>query len=503
MEEQQEYLAHDPLIDVAAVTQDLVSDHDLSDNDIRTILEVTRKREEQQMLTMAELGAIMEAAKGGTRTKTFDKIPFAVKVFAVGFLLAGLYSVLLALRAVLVTFSPDFAVLSGRLGIDEYSVTTLAVAVVSACAFVIHAVLNILIGVRLLRGYRAKAGVLLWTAVVVGVIAFVCDVMLSGSPPPVFTELISVALLIGFSIYLNPAMQREERLRRGLRDIDLETHAKTGTLGLADKGHGYIRLDFFNVFWTFVVCCVIGEVVELAFHMAFVEPGVYQDRAGLLFGPFSPIYGVGAVLMTVALNRFKDKNVFFLFLMCTLIGGAFEYLVSLFMEIGFGAVAWDYSNQWLGWVFDGRTCPLFASMFGILGVAWIKAMLPTLLKLINKIPWNKRFVITTICGVLMTINCVMTLQALDNWYFRVSGKEPTTPIEQFYAENFPNEFMENRFQSMTICPDQSSRAVALQVANGSAGTQSSESAQESATVASSTGTSAGETGGESKEGSET
>ena len=57
-----------------------------------------------------------------------------------------------------------------------------------------------------------------------------------------------------------------------------------------------------------MVCCVLGLIIEVIFHMAWVDPGVYQDRAGLLFGPFSPIYGVGAVLLTIILNRFYRKN---------------------------------------------------------------------------------------------------------------------------------------------------------------------------------------------------
>lgn len=445
------------LIDVKALTLELVKDHDLSDADVDEILQAARKRQKQQVLTVAELTEIMEAAKGGTRTNTFDRIPLPVKIFAVGFIIAGLLSLVPAVFSAMSAFGMDLTSLSDRFNLLQYTTTTIVVAIIDAVAFVIHAVLNIVIGVRLLRGYRAKAGALLWTAVAVGIVAFVCDVMLTGTEVSVLSELISIVLLLAFSVYLNPAMEREERLRRGLRDIDLETHAATGTLGLADKGQGFIRLDFFNVFWTFVVCCILGDVVELIFHMVVVDPGVYQDRAGLLFGPFSPIYGVGAVLMTVALNRFKDKNVLLIFVICTIIGGTFEYLVSWFMEIGFGAVAWDYHNQWLGWLFDGRTCPLYASMFGLLGVVWIKAMLPWLLKLINRIPWNMRAIVTFICGILMAVNCVMTLQALDNWYSRVSGKEPVTPIEQFYADAFPNDFMENRFQSMSIHPDQAAR----------------------------------------------
>ncbi len=445
------------LIDVRALTEQLVQDHNLSDSDVDEILDAARRRQKQQVLTVSELTAIMEAAKGGTRTKTFDKIPVPVKVFAIGFILAGVVSLLSAISAAFLALGIEPINALYHMNLNQYAASTIVVAGINSLAFVIHAALNIIIGIRLLQGYRARAGALLWTAVAVGVVAFVCDVMLTGTEASVVTELISIALLLGFSIYLNPAMERGERLRRGLRDIDLETHAQNGTLGLADKGQGFIRLDFFNVFWTFVVCCFLGDIIEVIFHMVVVDPGVYQDRAGLLYGPFSPIYGVGAVLMTIALNRLKDKNLLILFAICTVIGGAFEYLVSWFMEIGFGAIAWDYHDQWLGWLFDGRTCPLYAAMFGLLGVVWIRLLLPRLLKLINRIPWNKRVIVTSICGALMIVNCAMTLQALDNWYARVAGKEPITPVEQFYADYYPNEFMENRFQSMTIHPNQAAR----------------------------------------------
>lgn len=446
------------LIDVCALTARLVADNNLSDSDVDEILDAARRRQKQQVLTVAELNDILEAARGGTLTQTFEKIPLVVKIFAIGFIIAGVSSIISSAFSALLAlgFVPDKA--ADTLNMNVYATSTIVVAGINTIAFVVHAFLNIFIGIRLLQGYRARAGALLWFAVAAGAIAFVCDVMLKGTQVSVIPELASIALLIAFSVYLNPAIQRVERLRRGLRDIDLEAHAQAGTLGLADKGQGFIRLDFFNVFWTFVVCCFLGDIVEVMFHMVVVDPGVYQDRAGLLYGPFSPIYGLGAVFMTMALNRLKDKNIILLFAVCTVIGGVFEYLVSWFMEIGFGAIAWDYHDQWLGWVFDGRTCPLYAAMFGLLGVVWIRLLLPRLLKLINRIPWNKRVIVTTVCGVLMFVNCFMTLQALDNWYARVAGKQPASPVEQFYADYYPNEFMENRFQSMTIFPDNAARS---------------------------------------------
>ena len=57
----------------------------------------------------------------------------------------------------------------------------------------------------------------------------------------------------------------------------------------------------------------------------------------------------------------------------------------------------------------------------------------------------------------MLVNAIMTLQSLDCWYGRLSGHVPETPIEQFYATYFDNDFMANRFESMTINPDSATR----------------------------------------------
>ena len=191
---------------------------------------------------------------------------------------------------------------------------------------------------------------------------------------------------------------------------------------------------------------------------------MYQDRAGLLFGPFSPIYGFGAVLMTVFLNRLYDNNPIWIFLASAVIGTLFEYATAVFMQTGFGAVSWDYSNVTIFGLpdpivalSDGHVSTMFACMWGALGLAWIKWCLPRLLKLINLIPWKLRYSLTTVCALLMLVNGVMTLQSLDCWFERLSGQPATTPVEQFYAEHFDNAYMQHRFQSMTITPDDSAR----------------------------------------------
>ena len=135
-------------------------------------------------------------------------------------------------------------------------------------------------------------------------------------------------------------------------------------------------------------------------------------------------------LMLIFLNRFHKSNWLVIFLVAAVIGGAFEAFVSLFMQYAFGAVAWDYSNM-PGSLFGGRTCLPFMACWGLLGVVWIKLLLPFMLRLVNLIPWNWRYVLTTACAVLMLADAVMTLQALDCWYMRLSHDPIDTPIQQF------------------------------------------------------------------------
>ena len=80
-----------------------------------------------------------------------------------------------------------------------------------------------------------------------------------------------------------------------------------------------------------------------------------------------------------------------------------------------------------------------------------------MLRLVNFIPWNWRYGLTVLAAVFMLADAVMTLQALDCWYERLSGNRVDTPIQQFYDQHFDNAAMADRFQSMTIHPDDAVR----------------------------------------------
>ena len=89
-------------------------------------------------------------------------------------------------------------------------------------------------------------------------------------------------------------------------------------------------ISIWRIFAYFVIYSFIGYIIETLY--AFVLYGVIESRQSFLYGPFSGIYGLGAVVMIVFLQYFnKDNNR--LFIGGFIVGSIVEYLVSLFAEI--------------------------------------------------------------------------------------------------------------------------------------------------------------------------
>ena len=396
-------------------------------------------------------------------TTEAKKIPLIIKVYAVLCTLSGVGtppSVAVFMWQVIT------ALINGNVAAKLGDNTLVAVGLIVAGIMLsaASAIILIVFGLDLIKDQRRNAARLSYVLIAFTVVELLVDVMLQGIGPFLLRPAVQLVILIALSATVDPTLRQERELQRRLQEMLDRDAAAEGMLGRDETGEGYIKPNYFNLFWVFFVCSVLGLILEEVWHMVVVDPGVYQDRAGMLFGPFSPIYGFGAVLMTMALNRFYKKNPLIIFLVSALIGGAFEVFVGWFMQTSFGVVSWSYSHIRLFGMPDpiavltgGRTCTPFACMWGLGGLIWIKVLLPRLLKLINMIPWKRRYSATVILTAVMLIDGVMTLQSLDYWYQRVNGTVRNIPVAQFYDKHFDNEYMENRFQSMTMSPKDATR----------------------------------------------
>ena len=72
-------------------------------------------------------------------------------------------------------------------------------------------------------------------------------------------------------------------------------------------------------------------------------------------------------------------------------------------------------------------------------------------------PFSWRTFVPDNCFILIFVDGVMTLMALDAWYSRMAGVAQNSPVSQFFATYFNDDFMAHRFQTMKIDPSTAGR----------------------------------------------
>lgn len=204
-----------------------------------------------------------------------------------------------------------------------------------------------------------------------------------------------------------------------------------------------------KLFLIFAIFSVFGTYYEQILNLIdhFLQDGsiFWEYRRGVIYGPFSPIYGAGAVLFTVLLLRKKLSNTK-IFLYGALIGGGFEYIISVLQEIFIGTTSWDYSGQFLN--INGRTTVPLMLVWGSLCLIYCKYLYPKLCKLIENVPYNLMKTITICLAIFLTLDMFISWTALLRQNLRWKGIEPFTVIGEFYDKVYPDEVLQEYFPNM-------------------------------------------------------
>ena len=223
------------------------------------------------------------------------KTPLLMKIYGILCILDGVATIPLGILFVgmvawALFYRPDLISVSS----DPTLATVLSV--VSFVVIMINVGFLVGFGISLLKNRRRNAARWSYVLIVMTILRILLDIMLQGLGEHLIALAIQLVILLVISVTVDPSLLEERQLKRKLRSMEDREAIEEGTLGRDPEGKGYIELNFFNLFWVFVVCSVLGLLIETVQHMVVVDPVVYQDRAGMLFGPFSPIYGFGAVL---------------------------------------------------------------------------------------------------------------------------------------------------------------------------------------------------------------
>jgi len=230
------------------------------------------------------------------------------------------------------------------------------------------------------------------------------------------------------------------RLKQAYPSSDPQTHAVQEKPVFA-KG---ICKD--KLIWVFLISSFLGALIEMAYCR--VTGGVWMSRSSVLYGAFSFVWGFGAVVLTVALQRLADKNDRWVFLAGFFIGGAYEYLCSVFTEVVFGTVFWDYSH--MRWSIGGRTNVVYCIFWGLLAVVWIKVLYPPMDRFIEKIPPLTGKMLTWAIALVMACNGLLTAGAMIRYTDRRQNPGASNVAAAFFDRRYDDEWMEARWPNMMI-----------------------------------------------------
>lgn len=247
----------------------------------------------------------------------------------------------------------------------------------------------------------------------------------------------------------NHPAKPESKLRRNLRihqehkQQDIQAAFAPSLPPGAPRPFAY-GIGWYKLFWLFLIGSVLGTVVETIWCL--LTKGHFEMRTGVVYGMLIPVYGLGAVAMTVCLRRLYRARDLWIFLGSAVIGGVVEYLCSLFQELAFHTVSWDYSHTQLN--FGGRTNMMFSLMWGVLGIVWVKDWYPVLSKWIEKIPKKLGTILTWILFALVLFDCALSAAAVARKTARYYGEPASNAVETFLDTHFDDAYLDWIYPNM-------------------------------------------------------
>ena len=320
---------------------------------------------------------------------------------------------------------------------------------------------------------------------VLGVGAWLCVSFLNpllalvlGDLPPLLSRILvlvglglvalDLALSLGITVQMGVRIRRLEQLSRDFQELTaLFGHAITRRVQTRML-HAFPNLEQAapsqkpkptvfaqgcsptKLIWIFFIAALLGDIIETLFCRATM--GIWMSRSSLIYGPFSIVWGLGAVMFTALLYRYKDKSEGYLFLAGTILGGVYEYVCSVFTELVFGTVFWDYSH--IPFNLAGRINLLYCFFWGIAAAVWMKVLYPRLSRLIERIPMKAGKVLTWVIVVFMVFNMAISALALGRYQQRQSAPDaPTNGFTEFLDHYYPDERIHQVYPNMKQVTD--------------------------------------------------
>lgn len=160
-----------------------------------------------------------------------------------------------------------------------------------------------------------------------------------------------------------------------------------------------------NLILLFFAYAFLGWCIEVT--LKYFQFHRFINR-GFLTGPWLPIYGSGAALITIAVKGLSplESSVGTTFMVSFILCGVVEYMTSFVLEKRFHARWWDYSQKPMN--LHGRVWIGNLILFGLGGVLIVEMINPLLLRLSGHLSFRLRETLAIILSIIFTADYVMS-----------------------------------------------------------------------------------------------
>lgn len=199
----------------------------------------------------------------------------------------------------------------------------------------------------------------------------------------------------------------------------------------------HLRLDWFMLFFAFLVCAFLGWVFETT--VVWRETGKFTDRGYLMavetLGHYFPglrgtpiignfpvilglpiieIYGFGGIIILATFRTWRDHPVR-IFCFGTVLLTLFELVSSYFCSYVVHHDYWNYNSDLIN--FQGRVCLRSSLAWGILSVVTIEVLDPFLEELYTHERRRKYFKVVVTVLMVYAVICGLLKYWLAPWLF--------------------------------------------------------------------------------------
>lgn len=230
---------------------------------------------------------------------------------------------------------------------------------------------------------------------------------------------------------------------------ELREQEKNENVGFGrTKGRTFAKgLCFDKLVLIFFISALLGDWIETVYVWAV--SGVLISRSSLIYGTFSIVWGLGGMLASAILYPLRNKNDRYIFLGGFFMGGVYEYMCSVFTELVFGTVFWDYSH--LPFNINGRINLLFCFFWGIAGIVWLKVIYPVASRFIEKIPPVAGKISVILIIIFMAADMLISSVAISRYVTRKeNGTGNTNAITEYLDTQYSDKLIERIYPNMKI-----------------------------------------------------